>query len=163
MEYDFVDIIDYEGLYKINRMGHVFSTYSNKILNSVAGKNNYNQITLCKEKKTKVFKLHRLLAIHFIDNPENLPIVDHIDGDCQNNDLENLRWSSYELNSRNSRNVYESKGYIEIKRVSNKGPYYAARYHISYNKRVCKCSYDKNELEEWLEEMKIQHPRTERI
>ena len=47
------------------------------------------------------YKLHRILAKHFIPNPENLPQVDHIDRNPLNNSIENLRWVSASENNRN--------------------------------------------------------------
>ena len=52
----------------------------------------YLRIGLSKNGKVKDFKLHRLLALTFIPNPDNLPEVDHIDRDRSNNNLENLHW-----------------------------------------------------------------------
>ena len=42
--------------------------------------------------KRKDFKAHRLVAEYFIPNPHNLPIVNHIDGNKQNNHINNLEW-----------------------------------------------------------------------
>ena len=53
---------------------------------------------LCKNGKMKTFKLHRLLAIAFIPNPENKPCIDHINGIRNDNRLENLRWVTYQEN-----------------------------------------------------------------
>ena len=50
--------------------------------------------------KQKMF-VHRLVAETFIDNPDNLPMVDHIDGDRANNKVENLRWVSAKENASN--------------------------------------------------------------
>lgn len=50
-------------------------------------------------KKYKSHRVHRLVALAFLPNPESLSIVDHIDGDRENNRLENLRWCSIAQNS----------------------------------------------------------------
>ena len=47
------------------------------------------------------YQLHRILAKHFVANPENLPEIDHIDRDKTNNSIDNLRWSSRSDNMRN--------------------------------------------------------------
>ena len=47
------------------------------------------------------YQLHRILAKHFIPNPDNLPQVDHIDRNPVNNSIENLRWVSNSDNLRN--------------------------------------------------------------
>lgn len=52
----------------------------------------YFQVSLWKENKSKNYYVHRLLAETFIPNPENKPEVNHIDGNRQNNALENLEW-----------------------------------------------------------------------
>lgn len=62
----------------------------------------YKEIHLCKDGKQKIFKVHRLVAIHYIPNPHDYPQVDHIDRDKTNNDVSNLRWVN---NSQNQQNV----------------------------------------------------------
>ena len=56
------------------------------------------------KKKKKHFTLHRLLAIAFIDNPYNLPVIDHMDRNTLNNNIENLRWVSQSENCVNKLN-----------------------------------------------------------
>lgn len=46
--------------------------------------------------------VHRLVAEAFLDNPDNLPVVDHKDGDPSNNHVDNLRWVSYGTNNNNT-------------------------------------------------------------
>ena len=64
---------------------------------------------LTKNKKNKQYLIHRLLAIQFIDNPNDYPLVDHIDNNKLNNDLENLRWISHSGNCRNKKPTGSSK------------------------------------------------------
>lgn len=89
-----IDIKGYKGVYQISSLGRVKSSI--KVLatqfNPKIGR---NQIGLCKNGKTKAFKPYRLVAEAFLTNPDNLPTVNHMDGDCTNDVLSNLEWSSY--------------------------------------------------------------------
>lgn len=49
--------------------------------------------------KSEKFRINRLVAIAFIPNPENLPVVNHIDEDKQNNFVNNLEWCSVKYNN----------------------------------------------------------------
>ena len=49
----------------------------------------------------KKFNVHRLVAIHYIPNPNNLPTVDHIDRDKSNNNVSNLRWATMKTQCEN--------------------------------------------------------------
>lgn len=100
---EWFDLIDYEELYKINKKGEIWSNYYNKMmkptLNNGTG---YYVIELSKGKQDiKHTSIHRLLAIQFIPNPNNLPTVDHIDRNKLNNSLDNLRWASFRTNNLN--------------------------------------------------------------
>jgi hypothetical protein len=73
--------------------------------------------------------IHRLVALHYIPNPDNKPCVDHINRDRKDNRLENLRWTTY---SENGQNV--------DKRKDNK----SGHKNISYDKRYQGYRYVKN-------------------
>lgn len=64
-----------------------------------------------KENGVATFKVHRLVATQYIPNPNNLPQVDHIDGDKTNNSVDNLEWVSNEENQRRAkeRGVYANR------------------------------------------------------
>lgn len=63
----------------------------------------YLGLTLCNEDGHKKVRVHRLVAVAFLPNPENLPCVRHIDGDPSNNHVENLAWSTYAENESDKR------------------------------------------------------------
>jgi hypothetical protein len=59
----------------------------------------YRFITLFDQKGTrKQFNVHRLIALAFLENPSNLPQVNHLDGDPSNNHIENLEWCTASQN-----------------------------------------------------------------
>ena len=91
-------IIGYENLYKINNYGKVLSLRSNKILKPNNNGIGYFIIQLCKNGKRKNYLIHRLVAEHFLDNPNNLPEVNHKDEDKSNNFVNNLEWCKHKYN-----------------------------------------------------------------
>ena len=59
----------------------------------------YIQLSLfCKDNKKRRFLLHRIVAQTFLKNPNNFPIINHIDEDRQNNKIDNLEWCSQKHN-----------------------------------------------------------------
>ena len=86
------DIKDYEGLYKVSSYGRVYSYYTKKSLRPRKDKEGYLMVSLYKENKAKEHKVHRLVALHFIPNPNNHPQVNHKDENKANNKVDNLEW-----------------------------------------------------------------------
>ena len=105
----FKDIPGYEGLYQVSNLGRVKSLnpYGNKekerILKPQKSKNGYLQLVLFKNKLKKMYYVHRLVATTFIENPENLPQVNHIDQNKLNNSVDNLEFCTCRYNKRYSK------------------------------------------------------------
>jgi len=78
--------------YRIYQDGRVYSCRRKIVLKQLIHRDGYRFVILCKNKFRKHKRIHRLVAEHFIPNPENKPIVDHIDRDPTNNMIWNLRW-----------------------------------------------------------------------
>ena len=140
---DYKDIIGYDGKYKINKKGDVLNVKKNKLLKKSLNRGYYRVKLFDEEKKPKDYLLHRLLGIHFISNPDNKPIIDHINRNKGDNDLNNLRWVSYEENSKNRtplKNKINGVKYVGVRFIKNviKKPYRAETkidkkyYHIGY-------------------------------
>ena len=111
MEEIFKEIIGYEGLYWISNLGNVKSKH--KILKPVINKDGYYCVTLSKKGKLKTYTLHRLIALHFIENPDNLPQVNHKDENKLNNSISNLEWCTQQYNhDYGTRNIRTGKSQI---------------------------------------------------
>lgn len=95
----FKDVKGYEGLYEVSNYGNVRSLYTNKILKPATKKRGYQYVNLYKNKKGKMYQVHRLVAESFIPNTNNLPIINHKDENSQNNNVDNLEWCTYKYNS----------------------------------------------------------------
>jgi len=88
------DIEGYNGNYEISNIGRIITKCHKKkrILGTYISEQGYEMVRLTRNNKTKGFLLHRLVAQHFISNPNNLPIVHHKDNIKSNNRVENLTW-----------------------------------------------------------------------
>jgi len=112
------DIQGYEGLYQVSNLGRVKSLgrfvdnlvrghywQEERILKPNKTKHGYLMVALRKNNKPNYFKVHRLVAITFIPNPENKPQIDHINAIKTDNTVNNLRWVTAKENIRNPLNM----------------------------------------------------------
>ncbi|MCI5903601.1 MAG: NUMOD4 motif-containing HNH endonuclease [Oscillospiraceae bacterium] len=81
----------YNKKYYISNKGRIYSFKNNRLLKEqyIQG---YLYIELSNCNKRKKYRIHRLVAIYFIPNPENKREVHHKDGNALNNDVNNLMW-----------------------------------------------------------------------
>lgn len=109
------DIEEYEGIYQVSNLGKVrskdrlvnrivrgaFSEYMKRgsIMTPNKIGSNYLRVELSKDSKRKKYYIHRLVAQAFIPNPNNLPCVNHKDGNKLNNNVDNLEWCTYKDNN----------------------------------------------------------------
>lgn len=107
------DVIGFEDSYRISDTGEVWSKdrwivdtkgrkrfWKGQKLNPDIAPNGYYRVTFAKGRKNRVQRyLHRLLAEHFIPNPENLPQINHKDGNKLNCNLDNLEWVTVKENT----------------------------------------------------------------
>lgn len=89
------DIKGYEGLYQISNTGKVKGLKRNKVLKPILQRSGYYYVDLQRKRRL----VHRLVAEAFIDNPDNLPEVNHKDEDKVNNSVENLEWCDSKYNA----------------------------------------------------------------
>ena len=116
--------ISYAPNYKISNFANIKNIKTNKLLNI-----NYERLKKTKTRaraglshngKSKGYYLHRIVAEHFIDNPDKLPEVNHKDGNFYNNHASNLEWISKHDNMKHARdnnliNNYKRKVIIKNK------------------------------------------------
>jgi hypothetical protein len=125
-------INEYDGLYMISNYGNVYSIPRKNTKGGLVRKDyhfGYNRVTLCKDGKTKKFFVHRLVAQHFLPNPNNLPQVNHKDENKSNNRVDNLEWCTAKENcnygKRNEKILHKRcKQIVQISKLLNKINFY---------------------------------------
>jgi len=122
--------------YTITKSGIITDLRSGKVLHQREDGCGYKILALRNPDGVKNQLVHRLLAIQFIENPNNLPEIDHIDRDKTNNNLSNLRWADDFVNSQN-RGVTNQLG-LRFICYENNTKYHCSRYRIKIqrNKKV---------------------------
>lgn len=96
-----IEIDGFKG-YFINNKGEVYSEKTKKILKGQKDSCGYRQICLTKNNNRHFILQHRLVAKYFIPNPDKKPCINHIDGNKQNNSIENLEWCTHSENNKHA-------------------------------------------------------------
>jgi hypothetical protein len=113
-------VADSNGEYQISDHGQVKSHKRGKeriLKPSLTGSGYPAVLIYLPNKKTKCQKIHKLVALAFIPNPENKPQVNHKDGNKSNNHIDNLEWATAKENLQHGWNtgLFESKRLATIK------------------------------------------------
>lgn len=87
--------------YHISNFGNVKNSISGKILRAMTSTSQlYLKFGLFQDGKTRYAMGHRLVAEHFLENPNNYPVVHHKDSNKHNNNVNNLEWCTYSQNTK---------------------------------------------------------------
>lgn len=91
--------------YYATKEGEVYSSKTNKLVAKRINRSGYYIVNLSINGKCKTFALHRLIATAFIENKEDFPVVNHLDGNKMNNNVSNLEWVTYKRNSAHAKEM----------------------------------------------------------
>lgn len=164
------DIDGYSGYYQISNFGRVKSlsrlvlngfrnrTTTMKIRKPKFDRGGYTEVCIKFNNKSIQFRIHRLVALHFIDNPKNKSEVNHIDGNRLNNDATNLEWTSKRENQCHGNinrkktskcvGVYfkkQKKNNVWISQIGiNNKNIYLGTYKTEEEAYQARCDYEKN-------------------
>lgn len=145
MEEEWRKIEGYDN-YLISNFGKVKND-NTKILLKTHIKNGYCAVPLLRYNKGKRYFIHRLIGNAFIQNPKNLPFINHKNQKRDDNRIENLEWVTNIENSQ-SKNKICNIGCVSSY-IKNGNTYYKSKL-IVYGKSHQKYSKDKEICEEWL-------------
>lgn len=116
------DIEGYEGYYQVSDLGRVkgvkricktwngYRGVPETIIVGSLDKRGYPQVNLSISDITECYKVHRLVAIAFIPNPDNKPDVNHKDGVKTNNFKDNLEWNTKKENTQHAHRTGLARG-----------------------------------------------------
>lgn len=135
------EIPGYPG-YEASNKGNIRQSTGKHVFLQITGEPEYHYVNIVDEYGNRVLRrAHVMVAKAFLDNPLNLPMVDHIDRQRFNNNLENLRWVTRKENARNKVNTlyvdYKGQQRVLVELVEDIfeddyiAPYQAIRYRMS--------------------------------
>ena len=155
-----MEIKDYED-YLIYNDGLVFSKKRNIFMKTNLTRDGYEIVQISNKNGVMAKTIHRLVAIHYLPNPQNKPTVDHINRIKTDNRVENLRWATSSENNLN-KSLYKNNtsGIKNITTQPSKsckqGYYWVFNPQINGIRKFIKCSVNKEKLiefaEKWYEE-----------
>lgn len=142
----------YEGYYEISNLGNIKAlaktidiglgrsqTFPERIMKSNVASNGYLMVKLTVNKIGKSFTVHRLVALHYVPNPNGYKLVNHKDGNKLNPYAENLEWSTYGANA------------IHAYSTGLRKPVWEGKFNKDHNrtKPVIQFDFNGNVIKEW--------------
>jgi len=126
------DIIGYEKYYQISNKGNIYSKRKKIKIDHTKYINNagYRYVNLWKNGIQSNFRIHRLVATHFVENTQDNKYVNHIDNNKLNNSVDNLEWTTQ---SSNILQAYKS----------------GSRDHCLPDKKILQFDLEGNFIKEW--------------
>lgn len=127
------DIKGYEGRYQVSSLGKVKNQYGD-MLSPIDNRKGYYRVVLMKNNTRNNQYIHRLVAMAFLENPNNKRCVNHKDFDTHNNRIDNLEWCTQKENMLHSslRLRIPHNGY----KVANTGERYITYTGKSYRLQI---------------------------
>jgi hypothetical protein len=116
-------VIDEFPEYSISSFGRIRNTKKEYIRIPDINSTGYARLRLVRNGKIIRKFIHRLVAEIFLPNPQNKPFVDHIDGNNQNNKLDNLRWATRSENMLNGK-IRKDKKHTTLRNIIKNGKYF---------------------------------------
>ena len=104
--------------FAISNKGNLKNIRNGRILKQTINSRGYYQCNVSQDGAKKSLRIHRLVGLLFVSNPENKPYINHIDGDKLNNDTSNLEWVTAKENDSHARKNGLKKGNRPIKSSS---------------------------------------------
>lgn len=107
-------VVGYEGLYEVSDKGRIKSLHyyggdRQVVMSQSKRPDGYMELGLSKAGKCTHYLVHRLVADAFIENPDNLEMVNHKDENKENNSVENLEWCTRSYNQIYSMNLHPER------------------------------------------------------
>lgn len=142
------DVAGYDGLYQISSIGRFRSFAKKKTVTKygIKNKDGYYVTSMMKKGIRHIVTIHRLVAIHFIPNPENKQCINHKNGIKTDNRVENLEWCTTQENTEhakinnlilkgenNPKSIFTEEQVREIKRKYKKNVYSQNMLARDYN------------------------------
>lgn len=157
------DVKGYEGYYQVSSCGRVKSTervYKTKRafrtvperIRKLAKVHGYLYCELWKDGRHERFAVHRMVAEAFLENPGGLPVVNHKDGNKENNNVSNIEWCTY---SENSYHAFRTGLHKPYDRSGERNPMYGKHQSDSAKEKIAETHKGLKHTEEAKKKMSL--------